>query len=173
MRDERQPWWSSHLETLIEAPGLERELLRGRRYAEAGQVISLEVAAGRVSALVQGTRPEPYRVALDLDPHDDTRWARVVADLVAFPGAWTQLLEGQLPRRARGWGILPQDPIELGVTCSCPVRDLFCKHAAAAVYALAERAAAEPLLLLAWRGRGRHALSADLAALAAQREEVA
>lgn len=155
-------WWSRQLEELIDAPGLQRELRRGRRYAEEGRVVSLDIAAGRVSALIQGTRPEPYRVQLDTQVLSAARWEALCAQLLANPSIWLRLKGGALPPEARQWGIVPREPIELDLRCSCPVRDLFCKHAAAAVYALAARAAREPAVLLAWRGRSTHAIDARL-----------
>jgi uncharacterized Zn finger protein len=152
------PWWSRQLEELIDAPGLERELRRGRRYAEEGRVTSLDVASGRVSALIAGTRPEPYRVHLDTHPLTDARWEALLGELFAQPGAWLALKAGLLPPAARQWALVPREPIELDLQCSCPVRDLFCKHTAATIYALAARAAEEPMLILQWRGRSRHAI---------------
>lgn len=166
-------WWSRQLEELIAAPGLERELRRGRRYAEEGRVVSLDIAAGRVSALIQGTRPEPYRVLLDVDVLSDEQWATILPALFSAPGGWLGVRGGQLPTEARRWALVPREPIELGIRCSCPVRDLFCKHAAAAVYALAAHAAQEPAALLHWRGRSPHAIEAVWSQQAARKGSVA
>ena len=41
-----------------------RRLARGRTYARAGQVVSLDVDRDGVKAVVQGSRPEPYKVTI-------------------------------------------------------------------------------------------------------------
>ena len=64
------------------------------RGARSGQIVSLDVDAGAVVALVQGTRPQPYRVRIGLRVWDKTEWRRVerasgdeVINLVATRGA--------------------------------------------------------------------------------------
>lgn len=166
-------WWSCQLEELIDTPGLQRELWRGRRYVEEGRVSSLDVSAGRVSALLQGTRPAPYRVHLDIDVLTDTDWDRNLRELFEHAGAWLALKGGRMPPMVRRWQLVPREPIEIGIRCSCPVRDLFCKHTAAAVYALAAASAPEPLLLFQWRGRGVHAIDALWAQHQRQKSRVA
>lgn len=111
---------------------------------------------------MEGTRPEPYRVQLDLVVFTEPQWSLVVSDILAVTGHWSAICGGRLPDRARSWGLVPTNPIELGLRCSCPVRDLFCKHIAATVFALASHSATHPLLLLHWRGKSRHALAAEL-----------
>jgi uncharacterized Zn finger protein len=54
-------WWSSRFISVLEDIGMGNRLRRGRSYARSGQVISLDVAAGVVSAQVQGSRTRPYR----------------------------------------------------------------------------------------------------------------
>lgn len=166
-------WWSRQLVELIEAPGLERELRRGRAYAEEGRVSSLQISTGRVSALVQGTRPRPYRVRLEIIPLSDEQWSHIVAEIVDAPGVWSALIGGSMPRVARSWRVVPREPIEIGISCSCPVRDLFCKHSAAAVIELAKRSATDPFLVMGWRGRTRPQLEQARTALQGQRGEVA
>ncbi|MEL6342312.1 MAG: SWIM zinc finger family protein [Myxococcota bacterium] len=148
-------WWSRQLVELMEAPGLERELRRGRAYAEEGRIASLQVASGRASALIQGTRPRPYRATISVMPLSDLRWQEIVVQTVDAPALWSALIGGGLPRVARDWRLVPREPIELEISCSCPVRDLFCKHTAAVVFELASRSATDPFLLTAWRGRSR------------------
>lgn len=56
-----QTWWSERFIAVLEDIGLGNRLQRGRSYARKGQVISLQVDAGLVTALVQGSRARPYR----------------------------------------------------------------------------------------------------------------
>ena len=52
-------WWSRRFIDVLEELELGTRLVSGRRYARAGQVVTLEVAAGSVTATVQGSRPTP------------------------------------------------------------------------------------------------------------------
>jgi len=57
-----ETWWSQRFIEILESFDMGARLTRGRRYARAGQVLDLEVRPGEVTASVQGSRPEPYRV---------------------------------------------------------------------------------------------------------------
>ena len=48
-----QTWWSERFIAVLEAIGMGDRLERGRSYARKGQVISLDVAAGSVTADVR------------------------------------------------------------------------------------------------------------------------
>ena len=62
-----QTWWSGRFIAVLEAIIVGGRLERGRNYARRGQVLSMDVTAGMVSALVQGSRVQPYRVRIGLD----------------------------------------------------------------------------------------------------------
>ncbi len=57
-------WWSQRFIAVLEDIGLGSRLQRGRTYARKGQVISLEVDPGSVTAEVQGSRARPYRIRI-------------------------------------------------------------------------------------------------------------
>ena len=59
-----QTWWSERFIAVLEDIGMGNRLQRGRGYARKGQVISLAVDAGSVTAWVQGSRSRPYRVRI-------------------------------------------------------------------------------------------------------------
>ncbi len=61
-----ESWWSKRFLAVLESFALGTRLTRGRSYARAGQVLSLDVAPGMVTASVQGSRPKPYRVTISL-----------------------------------------------------------------------------------------------------------
>ena len=77
-------WWSRRFIAVLESYGMSGRLQRGRNYARRGQVIEFELRQGRVTARVQGSRPQPYKVVFDLtsdDPLDQAavlRWLREV-----------------------------------------------------------------------------------------------
>ena len=47
---------------------------------------------------------------------------------------------------------------DLDMRCSCPDREVLCKHLAAVCYVLAEEFDRDPFAMLAWRGKGRDEL---------------
>ncbi len=68
---------------------METRLARGRRYARAGQVLDLEVRPGEVTARVQGSRRQPYRVhvgTLTIPPDDWQRVEQAMAGTGGLPG---------------------------------------------------------------------------------------
>ncbi|MFG3704129.1 SWIM zinc finger family protein [Micromonospora sp. NPDC047670] len=166
-------WWSRRFLEVLESFALGTRLTRGRSYARAGQVISLDVAPGAVTAVVQGSRAQPYEVSIALPPFPPELWSRVEAELAAQAFFSARLLAGDLPPEleelfaAAGAPLFPGGVAELRQRCSCPDFAVPCKHLAATFYLLAEAFDADPFQLLHWRGRGRAELLDRLRALRA------
>jgi uncharacterized Zn finger protein len=157
-------WWSRRFLDVLESFAMGNRLTRGRAYARKGQVVSLEVTPGDVRAVVQGSRVRPYRVGIGLAPFTELVWARAEIALSeqALPSA--KLLAGEVPPEledlfgAAGAPLFPRAVKELNQHCSCPDREVPCKHLAATFYLLAEAFDADPFLILRWRGRDRESL---------------
>ena len=89
-----QTWWSERFIAVLEDIGMGNRLQRGRSYARTGQVISLAVDAGSVTAQVQGSRARPYRVRVGLQAFGKAQWANLV---VGDGEGWlTELSTGEL-----------------------------------------------------------------------------
>src|SRR5262245_25576882 len=92
-------WWASRwiaaLEQLVN-PG---RLQRGRTYARAGQVVSLDAGAQGVEAVVQGSRPEPYRVTIKFRRLSDDEWERVIDAMSAEALYAARLLSAEMPEQ--------------------------------------------------------------------------
>ncbi len=163
-----QTWWSGRFIAVLEAIIVGGRLERGRHYARRGQVISMDVAAGMVSALVQGSRVQPYRVRIGLDAFGEPEWA--AAERALSGSAWysAKLLAGEMPEDIEevfaelGLALFPASAAELSMYCSCPDWEVPCKHIAAVFYLLAEAFDDDPFSILAWRGRGRDEFLAGL-----------
>ena len=84
--DFARTWWGRRwLEVLRSLdPGV--RLGRGKTYARQGQVVSLEVAPGRIHARVQGTRARPYEVEILLRPFGPEEGDRLGARLGRWHG---------------------------------------------------------------------------------------
>lgn len=161
-------WWSERFVGVLNDIGLESRLQRGRHYARAGQVISFDVDAGVVTARVQGSRARPYRVRIGITAYGKLEWAKLAHALA--DNAWyaAKLLTGEMPDDIEdvfarlGLPLFPASAGELSMDCSCPDWEIPCKHVAAVFYLLAEAFDDDPFTILAWRGRDREELLANL-----------
>ncbi|MGC9670799.1 SWIM zinc finger family protein [Planosporangium sp. 12N6] len=166
-----ESWWSRRFIAVLESFALGTRLTRGRAYARAGQVLSLTVAPGTVTASVQGSRPDPYAVTVGLQPFPEPVWSRVEEALAAQALFGAQLLAGEMPPEIEdvfaeaGAPLFPESMKDLRLACSCPDWSVPCKHLAATFYLLAEAFDTDPFQILYWRGRDRDTLLARLRAL--------
>ena len=166
-----ETWWSRRFIDVLESFRLGGRLDRGRRYARAGQVLDLQVAAGLVSARVQGSRVRPYRVRLETPVLAAPDWERVEQAMAGRAAFAARLLAGEMPHdieeafAAAGVSLFPASPRNLASSCSCPDWSNPCKHVAAVYYLLAEAFDDDPFLIFAWRGRTRSELLGRLRAL--------
>jgi uncharacterized Zn finger protein len=164
-------WWASRwiaaLERLDISPG---RLARGRTYARAGQVVSLEVSRDGVNAVVQGSRPDAYRVHIEFRRLSDAEWERVIDAMAAEALYAARLLSGEMPEQIEdvfasvGTSLLPAERGDMVTTCSCPDAANPCKHVAAVHYLLGERFDDDPFLMFLLRGRSRDEIISALRA---------
>lgn len=165
-----QHWWSARFIEGLESIGGGGRLSRGKRYARTGQVVELRIDAGAAVALVQGSRPRPYRVRIGLTAFGKAEWARVEQALADDAWYTAKLLAGEMPPdieevfAAAGLALFPAGVRDLAMDCSCPDFEVPCKHVAATLYLLAESFDDDPFAVLALRGRSRDELLANLAA---------
>ncbi len=163
-----ESWWSRRFIEVLESFAIGSRLSRGRSYARKGQVISLKVAAGKVTASVQGSRVKPYRVTVGLAPFPARTWAEVEVSLAGQALYSAHLLAGEMPPEieqvfaAAGAPLFPTAIGQLAMSCDCPDAAVPCKHLAATFYLLAEAFDADPFQILHWRGRQREQLLARL-----------
>jgi len=165
-----QTWWSERFIAVLEGIGLGNRLQRGRTYARKGQVISLDVDPGSVTAQVQGSRARPYRARIGIPAFGKSEWVQVERSLAENAWYTAKLLSGEMPDDIEdvfaelGLSLFPASARELSLDCSCPDVAVPCKHLAATFYLLAEHFDDDPFAILAWRGRDREDLLANLAA---------
>lgn len=163
-----QSWWSARFVEVLEDLGLGNRLQRGRNYARRGQVITLEVIPGTVLAQVQGSRARPYRVRIGLPAFGKAEWARLETELAGNAWYLAKLLAGEMPEDIEDvfarleLPLFPASASDLVLDCSCPDWEVPCKHLAAVCYLLAESFDDDPFRILAWRGREREELLANL-----------
>ncbi len=161
-------WWATSWIMAMERLVDSGRLGRGKRYARAGQVISLDEQQGSVLAKVQGSRRKPYQVTIEVDPLGDKQWAQVL-DILADQAIFTaQLLAGEMPDEieevfaAAGVSLFPKSRSQLRTDCSCPDWSNPCKHVAAVHYILGEQFDEDPFMLFRLRGRSQELVMEEL-----------
>ncbi len=161
-------WWSERWWAVMESIGVTRRLERGKHYARAERVFSLEIEPGLVSANVQGSRYDPYHVEIGVDAFTDEEWHEAVKALASQALFSAKLLAGEMPENIEeafsgvGLSLFPNSPAELTMNCSCPDAVVPCKHIVAIHYVLADKLDADPFLLFEWRGRSRGRILREL-----------
>jgi uncharacterized Zn finger protein len=159
-----EQWWSRRFIAVLESWGMSGRLQRGRNYARRGQVIEFELTQGKVTARVQGSRPQPYTVSIGVLPLTTAQWRTVQSRLASQALFRAKLLAGEMPAEIEevfaecGTPLFPRSPADLDMRCSCPDWEVPCKHLAAVCYVLAEAFDDDPFQMLAWRGKARDEL---------------
>ncbi|WP_329787420.1 SWIM zinc finger family protein [Lentzea sp. DG1S-22] len=157
-------WWSRRFIEVLESFGMGGRLTRGRNYARQGQVLSLSLSTSMVIALVQGSRPTPYKTRIAIKAFTTPEWQRIEHALAGKALYAAKLLAGEMPSdietlfASLGLQLFPATQRELTMDCTCPDWEVPCKHLAATCYLLAESFDNDPFEILAWRGRSREDL---------------
>jgi uncharacterized Zn finger protein len=165
-----QTWWASRwlaaLERLVDAA----RLGRGRSYARSGQVLNIDITPGVVQSRVQGSRPKPYQVEIQIAPLSEAEWNKVADAMAAQAIFAARLLVGEMPQDIEeafaqaGVHLFPASRGDLKTKCSCPDYANPCKHVAAVYYLLGEQFEADPFLIFQLRGRSKEEIMAMLRA---------
>jgi uncharacterized Zn finger protein len=161
-------WWAQRWVDVLESFGWRRRLERARNYARQGNVLSLEFQGPKVSALVQGTAPEPYQVSLSLDPFTEEQWGYVIETMSQRAIFSAKLLAGEMPQSieevftSNGLSLFPLTRFDIHSKCSCPDPANPCKHIGAVYYLLGDRFSEDPFVLFELRGRTKEQIIAAL-----------
>ncbi len=157
-------WWARRWIEVLEGFDLGARLGRGRSYARRGQVLSVDVEKGGVTARVQGSRARPYRVEIKVKTLGGSDWKKLTTALFRRPIFAAKLLAGQMPEniedafRDAGLSLFPDRGDDLETNCSCPDWSNPCKHVAAVYLLLGEEFDRDPFLVFKLRGVEREEL---------------
>ena len=160
----RQFWGKAWCDNLERYSDYANRLPRGRTYVRNGSVVDLQIARGRIEALVSGS--EIYTVTIEIRTLATVRWKSIRQDCTGSIGSLVELLQGKLSKNVmervcrNGDGLFPS-PTEIKMRCSCPDGVLMCKHIAATLYGAGARLDAMPDLLFTLRGVDRSELIAN------------
>ena len=166
-----QSWWAKRWIAVLESFDIGARLGRGRSYARNGQVLAIDVQEGKVTAKVQGSRPQPYEVKIEVKVLAAEEWKQVLRALSGQALFVAKLLAGEMPQdieevfKAAKLSLFPQKQADLKTACSCPDWSNPCKHIAAVYYLLGEEFDRDPFLLFRLRGLGRDGLLERLGGL--------
>ncbi|MGB3201589.1 MAG: SWIM zinc finger family protein [Nodosilinea sp.] len=161
---EDEAWWVQRWVELLNTYRFKKRLERGRIYAREGHILSLEYKGSKVTALVQGTAEEPYKLSIWLDAFSDEDWNYVTDSLSEQAIYSAQLLAGEMPAEieavftANGLSLYPFNLSEVHSKCSCPDPKNPCKHIAAVYYQLGDFFREDPFVLFQLRGRSRDSI---------------
>jgi len=163
-----QTWWADRWIAALMPLMDSARLSRGRSYARRGQVMEITIKPGQVASRVQGSRPKPYKVNIQLQPLSDRQWETVLDALAKQAIFAAHLLNGEMPPdveqvfQAVKVPLFPAKQGDLQTECSCPDWANPCKHVAAVYYLLGEQFDQDPFLLFELRGRDKDAIVAAL-----------
>jgi uncharacterized Zn finger protein len=143
--------WCDNLESYSDYAN---RLPRGRTYVRNGSVIDLQIAQGKISALVMGS--EMYRVDIGVHALEKNTWQAILKECAGKVASLVELLQGRLSDAVMevvtrtGSGLFPV-PKQISFRCSCPDSASMCKHVAAVLYGLGARFDRQPELLFLLR----------------------
>jgi uncharacterized Zn finger protein len=169
-----ESWWAKRWIEVLESFNIGARLSRGRSYARSGQVLSIAIEKGKVRAKVQGSRPQPYDITIEVKTLSEADWAKVLDALGRQALFAAKLLAGEMPQDIEplfqevGLSLFPTKLGDLKTDCSCPDWSNPCKHIAATYYLLGEEFDRDPFLIFTLRGLSRDALLARLEAKSAK-----
>ncbi len=143
--------WCDNLEAYGD---YENRLPRGRTYVRNGSVVDLQIAPGRIAAMVSGS--DLYTVAITIKETAKAHWRRICADCAGGIDSLVELLQGRfsqgvMERLCRQEAGLFPGPADIRFSCSCPDHASMCKHVAAVLYGVGARLDHTPELLFRLR----------------------
>ncbi|SFE52326.1 SWIM zinc finger [Paenibacillus algorifonticola] len=133
--------WCANLESYAD---YSNRIDRGRSYVRHGAVLDLQMAGGKVEALVQGSSTKPYKVEITVGPLPGSVWKQIVKECAGKISSLQELVGGKFPAglselfTTKGTGLFPS-PKDIHFRCSCPDYAVMCKHVAAVLYGIGAR----------------------------------
>jgi uncharacterized Zn finger protein len=151
-------WWGkSWNKNLEQYADYSNRIGRGRGYIRHGAVLDLQIEAGKIRALVQGSRSKPYEIVIQIGKLNKKTWQHIVTSCSGMLDSVSELVSGKFLKELgelflqREAGLFPS-PKEIDFACSCPDWASMCKHVAAALYGVGARFDEDATLFFKLRG---------------------
>jgi uncharacterized Zn finger protein len=91
-----QSWWGARWLDALSHIDFSNRLPRGRTYANRGDVLELEVDGTRISSRVRGSRPQPYRIEINVPAFSAEQKTALLDRICADPVQVARLLNREL-----------------------------------------------------------------------------
>ncbi len=161
----KTPWGQRWIHSLLKI-GRPFRMERGIQYAiDEKRIENFTINKGQVFATVQGTAPTPYRVKIILPLIPEEGWKIIVLKVGDKIVNLIRLLEGVLTDEVveafdqAEYSLFPDlDKEGLNADCSCPDKEVPCKHIAAVILYLARIIDFKPFILFELRGKTKDEL---------------
>ena len=151
-------WWGkSWNQNLERYADFAYRMERGRSYVRHRSVLDLQLQPGHVSAMVLGSQPAPYDVAIQIDTLSVPQWHTIRHACEGRFDSLSELLAGAFPQALKDLffdstgGLFPT-PRDIQFACSCPDWAAMCKHVAAALYGVGSRLDDDAAMFFTLRG---------------------
>ncbi len=160
--------WCKHIEGWQDN---QNRLPRGRSYVRSGAVVDLRLAAGEITAKVQGS--SLYKIKITVTELPSARWKSFKQLSLGKVASLLGLMQGKLPDELLQeltnpeTGLFPRKQ-EMKLHCDCPDYSSLCKHLAAVLYGVGNRLDTQPNLLFTLRGVDHTELLSQAAGAAAE-----
>ncbi|MBI69518.1 MAG: hypothetical protein CMJ38_05850 [Phycisphaerae bacterium] len=132
-------------------------MVAGLTYAMDGQIRTLKLSEGEISASVQCTEEKPFKLTIKVPVLTSDGWMKVAKLMAVEARMAARLSAGRIPPTlAAMLRECNQSPFIGDIESNCTCKDKKpCKHAAAALFLTAERLLATPLRYFEMRGTGK------------------
>lgn len=151
-------WWGEQWLAALSHIDYSNRIPRGARYARNGSVREAKIKDGVVSARVQGSRPSPYKVTLQIPQFSKEQIDKLINKLLNQPSVLSMLMNRELSPKVSdlaaeaGLNLFPKRWNDLGMKCTCPDWAVPCKHLAAVIYKLCDEIDNNPFLVFELHG---------------------
>ena len=151
-------WWGkAWCDNIDNYADFDNRLPRGRNYVRSGCVVDLKIEYGVIKALVQGSRPKPYRININITPFTEMEIKSFEDKCRNNFESVEDFINGKFPDSFKesftssSLNLFPKVR-EMKFSCSCPDWAMLCKHVAAVLYGIGRKLDDDPMLLLRLRG---------------------
>jgi uncharacterized Zn finger protein len=140
-------WGKAWCENLESYSDYDNRLPRGRTYVRNGSVIDLNIVAGEINAMVNGS--SIYKIKITIAPIAAAKWKSIVKECAGKIDSLIELLQGKFSKSIMEIIARPEKGLfprlgEIKLSCSCPDDADMCKHVAAALYGVGARLDLKP-----------------------------
>ena len=146
-------WWGKQWLNSLNNIDYSNRLPRGRTYANKGLARDIEFDNNIVTAEVQGSQRQPYKVKFTIPRFSASQKATIIGLITDNPFFLSKLLNREIPPnlnrlcQIQGIDIFPEKWDDLQGSCSCPDWAVPCKHMASVLYLIANEIDKNPFVV--------------------------